>query len=217
MHGHAKDENEPLFEDTLMPCHMRAMFTPEETATAEIHKGFSFTKGSNIMKIEVAEDIKQFNPWHRYGDKLYDLQTDPKELHPLDDKETTLKFINAMIGLMKENEAPAEQYIRLGLPNDSDMTMEMREERISGQSKIMVPEELSKFQFTLSAAAQIRVLMTLYAEQDCDIIKSLAYFLENKGSAQIDTEAIEEFASESLDKQSISFILQILRLAARKD
>ncbi len=46
---------------------------------------------------------------------LFDLQTDPHQLHPLNDPELEEKCIHAMIALMKENDAPEEQYLRLEL------------------------------------------------------------------------------------------------------
>jgi hypothetical protein len=47
---------------------------------------------------------------------LFDLQTDPKQEHPLDDPAIEEMMVKHMVRLMKENDAPSEQFERLGLP-----------------------------------------------------------------------------------------------------
>ena len=49
------------------------------------------------------------------GNLLFDLEQDPKQLQPLHDEAVESRMIKAMKQLMEENEAPAEQYVRLGL------------------------------------------------------------------------------------------------------
>lgn len=49
------------------------------------------------------------------GNLLFDLEQDPKQLQPLHDEAVESRMIEAMKQLMEENEAPAEQYVRLGL------------------------------------------------------------------------------------------------------
>lgn len=217
MHAPAERRNEPIYEYTLMPCHMRTMFAPEETATAEMHEGFSFTKGSRVMKIEASRGAQQFSSWHRYGDKLFDLENDPKEEQPLEDKETTLRLINGMLELMRENEAPAEQYIRLGLPQEGNMTMEMLDRRIAAGSEITVPKALSGLSFTKPAAEQIRVIMTLSANMEEEILKGMLSFFNSKGAGTIDTADVEEFAAKGFEGQTSPMVMQLLKLAARKD
>lgn len=51
----------------------------------------------------------------RRGNLLFDLEQDPKQLQPLHDEAVESRMIKAMKQLMEENEAPAEQYVRLGL------------------------------------------------------------------------------------------------------
>ena len=52
MRGPARPDNEPLYEYTLMPTHMRSPFGPEELQDIELAEPFSFTKGCRVMKIE---------------------------------------------------------------------------------------------------------------------------------------------------------------------
>lgn len=108
-----------LYNYIIEPTSYPDAITTEEMKTAQFHKGFSFTKGCPVMKIKGGYGIRTlgFPPRSlmEYGTLLYDLETDPQQEHPLDDQETEERMIRAMVQLMKENEAPEEQYVRLGL------------------------------------------------------------------------------------------------------
>lgn len=47
--------NEPLYNYTLMPTHMREMFPPKELQELELSEPFSFTKGCRLLKIKNVE------------------------------------------------------------------------------------------------------------------------------------------------------------------
>ena len=108
-------DNSPLYNYTLMPTHMRKMFSIEELQTIELSEPFSFTKGCNLMQIDA-------NSWGNYDFKfetmLFDLEKDPKQENPIEDSELEQMMIDHMVRLMKENEAPEEQFKRLGLSKD---------------------------------------------------------------------------------------------------
>ena len=50
-----------------------------------------------------------------FGTLLYDLEKDPKQEHPIRDEEVEERLKVHMVQLMRENDAPKEQYVRLGL------------------------------------------------------------------------------------------------------
>lgn len=105
-----------VYNYTLMPTHMRCLFSVDEMKSAELCKGFSFTKGAPVLKIASVEDkTGDTTPKHRMNTMLFDLESDPEQKHPIDDRETEERMIKAMVRLMKENDAPSEQYVRLGL------------------------------------------------------------------------------------------------------
>ncbi|MDD3253424.1 MAG: sulfatase [Lachnospiraceae bacterium] len=107
--------NGPLFNYTQMPTHMRSLFSVEEMRTAELMPGFSFTKGTPLMKINAMEDTSGDTTMKSsLGTVLYDLKQDPYQMHPIRDEEKEAELQAAMIALMKENDAPSEQYERLG-------------------------------------------------------------------------------------------------------
>lgn len=115
MRAPVSEDNQPLYNYTLMPTHMRNRFSIRELRTAQLAGPFSFTKGCRVMKIK-SYGIPEldFNPYN-FGTLLFDLEKDPGQQHPIDDREAEKMMIAQMVRLMKESDAPAEQYIRLGL------------------------------------------------------------------------------------------------------
>lgn len=108
--------NKPLYNYTQMPTHMRCLFSVEEMKTMKQHPGFCFTKGTPVMRIDAVEDPSgDTSIKHSQGTVLYDLVKDPGQQHPIKDPETEERMIRHMVQLMEENDAPAEQYVRLGL------------------------------------------------------------------------------------------------------
>ena len=130
--------NKPLYDYTLMPTHMRSMFSTAELKTVEIAPPFEFTKETPLMKIQggigamprmarpgAMDKLRQmFSPdrvsmqYGRVGGsnhKLYDLEADPSQDSICDDTTAEERMIKLLVKLMKESEAPAEQYIRFGL------------------------------------------------------------------------------------------------------
>ena len=111
MRAPANPENQPLYEYTLMPTHIRSHFGLEELRTATLAGPFSFTKGLRVLRTEA-------RPWieaHPFGTLLFDLATDPAQEHPLDDPDLEGRMIDLLIRLMVANDAPPEQFERLGL------------------------------------------------------------------------------------------------------
>ncbi len=113
MRAPPSDENRPLFNYTQMPSNMRNMFTNEELKEAQMVEPFSFTQGCPLMKIpSVGMKVKRIIPM---SDLLFDRTADPLQENPIHDSEIEAKLQKRMIELMRENDAPPEQYERLGL------------------------------------------------------------------------------------------------------
>jgi arylsulfatase A-like enzyme len=112
--------NGPLFEYTLMPTHMRSRFEPSELLDAELSEPFSFTKGVHPLKVAARPMGNPF--WH--GTLLFDLERDPLQLEPTRDDALELRMAQLLADLMRENDAPPEQFVRVGLPIDGPVTRE---------------------------------------------------------------------------------------------
>ena len=116
------EENKPLFQYTLMPWHIQKPMQIPELQNAEdtLCREFSFTGHTPVLKIPVDEryDKKRYYKYSshmQYGSLLFDREQDPQQETPLQDPELEQKLCDAMCRLLEENEAPKEQYIRLGL------------------------------------------------------------------------------------------------------
>ncbi len=112
MRACAGADNQPLFDYTLMPTSMRGRFTPDVLARAELVAPFSFTKGVPVLKVPA---LGPNNP-AAFGSLLFDLATDPTQADPLTDPDVELRMATLLVELMRTNDAPPEQYERLGLP-----------------------------------------------------------------------------------------------------
>lgn len=103
-----KDE---VFNYTVMPSHMHARFGRAEMGGAELVEPFEFTKGMPLLKVKSRDKYDVA----RFGSALYDLETDPDELEPIEDHKLESELAAAIAGLMRLNDSPLEQFFRLGL------------------------------------------------------------------------------------------------------
>ncbi|MEI6519526.1 MAG: sulfatase [bacterium] len=113
-------ENAPLYEYTLMTTRHgvgRAFMDNELLATAELAPPFSFTKGLKTLKLDTtAHTLETGAPRQiKFPTALYDLQSDPEQQHPIDYPQVEARMIKLMKELMIANDAPSEQFVRLGI------------------------------------------------------------------------------------------------------
>jgi len=118
MRGPANPLNMPLYDYTLMPTHMRKLFSVDELKTMELAEPFTFTKDCKTMKIKAGATL---NPYI-YGTLLFDLQNDPNQENPIFEAEIEKRMIKLLIEEMKKSDAPIEQYERLGIPFNEEIT-----------------------------------------------------------------------------------------------
>lgn len=123
----AARDNTQLNEYTLMPTRLAAIFRREELISAgtELYTGFDYCGNVPMLKIpgntQYVPDAShhQYDYHLRYGDLLFDLQEDPGQLQNLSDDEVlTERMTEKMIELMKQTQAPPEQYLRMGLTTE---------------------------------------------------------------------------------------------------
>lgn len=112
MRANVTTDNSPLNEYTLMPTHMGGLFSVEELAHFDLADPFTFTKGCRTMRIPARPWL---NAGARFGTLLYDLVNDPLQQHPLDDALLEARMEQLLVQAMRANDAPPEQYVRLGL------------------------------------------------------------------------------------------------------
>ena len=142
MRGPKNPLNKPLYNYTLLPTHMREFFSIYELQTIELNEPYSFTKGCKILKTSARH--RYGNPYI-YGSLLFDLVHDQRQENPIYDSNIEKRMIQLLREEMKKNDAPLEQYERLGIPYDGEITSEHfdLEEKRSG-----IKETIGKTQIT---------------------------------------------------------------------
>jgi hypothetical protein len=96
---------------------MRHTFGVEELQDITLAEPFDFTKGCPVMRIPARGS--GWRDMHRFGTLLFDLAQDPKQEHPIEDPEVEARMVALMVDLMQANDAPPEQFERLGLAQPS--------------------------------------------------------------------------------------------------
>lgn len=122
MRGPQGTENKPLFNYTLMPTHMRRHFSIDELQHTQLAEPFEFTKNLKTLKVKVDDPRAGItlskvrnDSDHNFKTMLFDLHEDPKQENPINNPEQEERLCRLMVQIMKENDAPEEQYQRLGL------------------------------------------------------------------------------------------------------
>lgn len=116
MRAPVRPDNRPLYNYTLMPTHMTRRFAIEELRTGEQAGPFPFTKGAPVMRYEGRAFMQDA---HSLGHLLFDLEVDPHQKRPLQDDALQARMIDLLLCQMRANDAPPEQYERLGLKQPS--------------------------------------------------------------------------------------------------
>lgn len=151
------DPNEK-YEYTLMPTDMDDLFHPEDFHHAEMAGPFSFTKGAKVMKIHrVSAPNKPCAPF----DLLFDLASDPHQEHDLVDYELRAALANAMIRVMRENDAPEDAYVRLGFPKDRAVTTQMLEQQEKKRIAFYSKGIYQRFEMTVGAKEYLHAVLEL--------------------------------------------------------
>ena len=114
MRAAEREDGKPLYNYTLMPSHMRRPFRLDELRGATLQAPFDFTKGCPTIKA-AARGSNWFMP--EFETLLYDLASDRGAAGAADGRHARSKaiMIEKMVSLMRANDAPPEQYQRLGI------------------------------------------------------------------------------------------------------
>ncbi|MBM3496520.1 MAG: sulfatase [Armatimonadetes bacterium] len=112
MRGPATPENAPLYNYTLMPTAMRGFLGGLQEA--DMAGPFSFTKGMPVNRIPARSWVPQEGAIRET--LLWDVENDPLQSTPAPDAAVERRMTDLMVGLMRECDAPPEQFERLGLP-----------------------------------------------------------------------------------------------------
>ena len=175
-------ENRPLYEYTLLPTRMDSFFPADVLKTMEKSRGFSFTKGLPVMRFEPEVQEAGKLPADDWT-VLYDLQADPLQQSPLEDGELARGCRAAMSRLMKEEDAPPEQWQRLGL-------QEMAADIVSLIRRYAIGSPLQSHETRVKNAIQKLKRAHRFSRQELNWIDRIGTYLLNE--SVISTKVFDE-------------------------
>jgi arylsulfatase A-like enzyme len=199
----APDSRKGLYEYTLMPTHMRAMFSHAELHDIRLQEPFSFTKGCRTMKIKAGFGMT--DPAN-FGSRLYDLLKDPKQEHPLDEREKEAEMANHLIRLMKMNDSPKELFARFGLPEEGMITCKEVEALRKAAKEDRVPKVLESYQWTTGAVNMYHALMRFMpAEKENEIIRALQVQVKENRIGEDELLTLIDVVVPAASKEMVSY------------
>ena len=114
-------EDQEIFEYTLMPTHLEEAFSVENLAQAELSTPLDFARGLRVLKVPArkspdgAVSVPSMGSARETTTVLYDLENDPGQYHPIDDKAEIARLERELLQHLSRNSAPPEAYRRIGL------------------------------------------------------------------------------------------------------
>lgn len=111
MRSSTAEDNQPLANYTLMPTQMRGFISQEQLKEVELVQGNTFSNGLPMLRVEMNNHYDSY----KFGHLLFDMEEDPTQEYPMNDKQIEHEMIQKLIAKMKDIEAPKEEFIRLGL------------------------------------------------------------------------------------------------------
>lgn len=102
------EDNQPFVECTLMPTKMRGFFTEDQLKTAQLQKGDKYSQFIPYLKFK----SQTYHKPYFFGNLLYDVKNDEKLI---ENDEIKNRLEKNLIKIMKEIDAPIEEFMRLGL------------------------------------------------------------------------------------------------------
>lgn len=213
MRGPVSPDNAPLYEYTLIPAQMNTRANVQDLQNITLQSPFKFTKGCQILKIDKSAHNSPFNNMYRFGSRLYDLKNDPGQQSKLDDTKTEKRMIDAMIQMMRKNDAPAEQYERLGLW--SRMTEEVircQQQEFEDNQKMDI---LTQYHWDIHAANQFKTIIALMKQPG--LKEDFASYADKYGIREITTDVVYAFARAALDQKQAAMLMMMLNLSERVD
>ena len=205
-------DGQPIYEYTLMPTHMRSMFQPSELQDIQLQEPFAFTKGCRTMKIKAAAGMT--DPAN-YGTRLYDLQNDPMQKHPVYDTEKETEMANLMIRGMRENECPQERFAKFGFPEGREVTKQEVEDSNREAKEMRMPKGLEQCSWTEGAVNMYHTLHKfLTPEKSEEAVRMLREVAEG---GKIDESDMIELISKVVPEQSREMVMYFTLLNSRTE
>ncbi len=120
MRNPVQEDGGPLHAYTAMPVGgLNSWFPRESHERMEMGRYFGHTYNMPLYKIPTTGQVPVAapgEPSYLGRHQLFDTEADPRQEHPLDNPPLEAHFVGRLAAHFRTHEAPAEQYLRLGIP-----------------------------------------------------------------------------------------------------
>jgi hypothetical protein len=241
MKAPAHQNNAPLFEYTLMPAHMRCLFTVENLQKAALATPFGFTRGCPVLRIPKKSNFGSTdfsfllsdtsNSSRRidnndllnaanFGDKLFNIKNDPRQEKELDDITAEARMANLLVRAILENEAPEEQYERIGLQKKHPVTEDDIRKIHEAARKEYLPLILEEYDWDRSAVNTYKALLMFIPEPEREkairrIASALTSAAGKPGERNIDCAMVNAVVPRVIPDQYRAMVSYFIGLAGR--
>jgi len=228
------EDNTPLYDYTLMPMHMRNLFTVNEMKAAKVVPGgrFEFTKGCPLWQVqkhsqkndtEEREEAKYLDNNSlvnaaNFGDKLFDLKENPNQESEINDIAIEVRMANMLQAAMKENDCPNEQFERIGIARDGYISAELlMKEKVNNNQSDIIPVALAEQEWSKGAINTYKALLKFIPIENKDeaintIVESA---LANSKDKCIDAAVILQTIAKVVPRASSEMVQYFVELASR--
>lgn len=200
-----------FYEYTLMPAHMKHLFSPQELADIQLQEPFTFTKNCRTMKIRAREGMN--NPVN-FGTKLFDLTTDPNQEQPLNLIDKEVELANEMLKLMHENDCPKERYARFGFPTDKEVNAEHITALRKAEEKDRIPRCFREISWERGAVNMYHTVKRFLPK---DSVKEAEKLLLDKSDSSVTVRRMFEWITEIFSADQLPMVQYFAALSSRTE
>jgi arylsulfatase A-like enzyme len=187
MRSSISPDNSPLNQYTLMPTNIRNFFKKKQLMNAQLVNNFEFAENIPMLQVPTTSFLASY----RFGNCLYDNIKDRNQLNPLDNVDIELTMLEKLRCKMNESEAPIEQYERLGLYKDRNLTEDELIEQKQEYKNYFKTSLSNEFQIEDKGVHQLLALKQFIVQEKRDGFEDMAKdYLDKKGIKTIDEHVV---------------------------
>jgi len=193
MRSSVSADNSPLYQYTLMPTNIRNFFKKDQLMGAELVSSFKFADNIPMLKIPTSSFLAS----HRFGNLLFDNVNDREQQYPIDDVDIELKMLEKLRCKMIESEAPIEQFSRLGMYPDRNLTKEELLEQRKQYINYFTTPLSNEFEISNKSVRQLLALKQYLVKEKRDKFEEIVKeILLNRGIKVIDEDIVMELFND---------------------
>jgi hypothetical protein len=110
--------------------------------------------------------------------KLFCIETDPEQRKEIDDIDKEMTFISLIANYLRKVDAPKEQFKRLGIPEDGEITREMLLKQRNGRKENFEPDVLTDYEWEASAKRLYSIMAQVMAKNSAQVKEGFVAFAQ---------------------------------------